>query len=659
MALFRISKGNEENLPKLKREGFAYFTVDENDFYIDTEGSETNPDGSFKLDANGNPIGGVRKQLNANRARYLKSKDTNLDGFHDLYIDDEEISLGRVKGESNYEDPYDGNSSKSGLRSIAVGNGASALGNYSSSFGSNTRANGINSHAEGSGSQSNGQSSHAEGVDTQATGDFSHAEGQTSFANGQASHAEGNSTTNGNYSHAEGNSTVASGENSHAQNLGTIANGVSQTALGKYNVADTTSAVIIGNGSSNDARSNIFTIDWNGNAFIANKITQGTPNTNTTIASANRFANDLFIGGLGNIPNSPKVAGIYLGKNSDSENRHMSIVSGGDLAYIDFNKASDANDYKVRFQVNASTGRVDLNWISGATNKEFYVNGKLFVNSNPSSNYEVTPKIYVDNFIKSVKLNEDNLIPRLIFTHGKGTTTAINTDYRVLQSEMSKYDNWATTKIPVLLSSPYVTVSNGGSNGVDISYWYEYFTFSPNTGYLEGVKIDCGTWEDYDSSVDDCCFEAGTQILVDLSGTTRNIEDMKPGDIAVAYDIQKGVNYLATVKDTHVKYDTTDIAEVVFNNGSKLTMNAYHPIYTTNGWHSLTNHKNYDTLIIGDVCRTESGWSEIVSINRYKSSNNITMYSLDLIDIDETNDNDTNDNFFANGIVVHNAGCPT
>jgi hypothetical protein len=35
------------------------------------------------------------------------------------------------------------------------------------------------------------------------------------------------------------------------------------------------------------------------------------------------------------------------------------------------------------------------------------------------------------------------------------------------------------------------------------------------------------------------------------------------------------------------------------------------------------------------------------------------MYSLDLIDIDETDDNDVNDNFFANGIVVHNAACPT
>lgn len=184
------------------------------------------------------------------------------------------------------------------------------------------------------------------------------------------------------------------------------------------------------------------------------------------------------------------------------------------------------------------------------------------------------------------------------------------------------------------------------------------FKYTADTCKLEGINIDCGEWEEYWMNQDNCCFEAGTQILVDLSGTTRNIEDMKPGDIAVAYDIQKEVNYLAMVKDTHIKYDTTDIAEIVFSNGSKLTMNAYHPIYTTTGWHSLTNYKNYDILLLGDICRTENGWSEIVNINRYKSSNNITMYSLDLIDIDETNDNDVNDNFFANGIVVHNADCP-
>lgn len=75
MALFRILKGNEVNLPEKKREGFAYFTIDENDFYIDTESSTTN--------AAGKESGGARKQLNANRAHYLKSKDINKNVLFD------------------------------------------------------------------------------------------------------------------------------------------------------------------------------------------------------------------------------------------------------------------------------------------------------------------------------------------------------------------------------------------------------------------------------------------------------------------------------------------------------------------------------------------------------------------------------------------------
>jgi hypothetical protein len=61
MALFKISKGNEANLPKLKRNGFAYFTEDENDFYIDIKDSDTDAAGNFIKDANGDPVGGIRK----------------------------------------------------------------------------------------------------------------------------------------------------------------------------------------------------------------------------------------------------------------------------------------------------------------------------------------------------------------------------------------------------------------------------------------------------------------------------------------------------------------------------------------------------------------------------------------------------------------------
>lgn len=102
-----------------------------------------------------------------------------------------------------------------------------------------------------------------------ASGYVSHAEGGGTTASGNWSHVEGyQSEASGFGSHAEGDRTIASGQGSHAQNYETIARGANQTALGKYNVEDTTSAVIIGNGTSS-ARSNALTVDWDGNVNIA------------------------------------------------------------------------------------------------------------------------------------------------------------------------------------------------------------------------------------------------------------------------------------------------------------------------------------------------------------------------------------------------------
>jgi hypothetical protein len=52
-----------------------------------------------------------------------------------------------------------------------------------------------------------------------------------------------------------------------------LAFGNYQTAIGKWNVSDTTSAFIVGKGSSASARSNAHTLDWSGNAWYAGKIT--------------------------------------------------------------------------------------------------------------------------------------------------------------------------------------------------------------------------------------------------------------------------------------------------------------------------------------------------------------------------------------------------
>jgi hypothetical protein len=49
----------------------------------------------------------------------------------------------------------------------------------------------------------------------------------------------------------------------------------------------------------------------------------------------------------------------------------------------------------------------------------------------------------------------------------------------------------------------------GDTNKVGSTYFYHELAYNPSSGYLTGIRIDCGTWNDY-SSADECCFIAGT-----------------------------------------------------------------------------------------------------------------------------------------------------
>lgn len=145
--------------------------------------------------------------------------------------------------------------------SITVGARTGKIGDFSSSFGLGCEASGDLSHAEGSG--------------TTASGFYSHAEGTSTVASGVESHAEGDSTTaSGISSHAEGSNTIASCENQHVQ--------------GRYNINDTEGEYlhIVGNGSSENNRSNAHTLDWEGNAWYAGKLSQeGTPTEDKDLAT--------------------------------------------------------------------------------------------------------------------------------------------------------------------------------------------------------------------------------------------------------------------------------------------------------------------------------------------------------------------------------------
>lgn len=168
-----------------------------------------------------------------------------------------------------------GDTQATGNVSHAEGANSIASEEASHAEGSETKATAPNSHSEGRSTNAGGEASHAEGQGTTASGAGSHAEGGGSRAVGISSHAEGGSTqANGEASHSEGNLSIANGNASHAEGMGTIANGEASHAMGKYNIKDDNDkyAFIIGNGTSDDDRSNALTVDWNGNIKVSGDV---------------------------------------------------------------------------------------------------------------------------------------------------------------------------------------------------------------------------------------------------------------------------------------------------------------------------------------------------------------------------------------------------
>ena len=144
-----------------------------------------------------------------------------------------------------------------------------------------------------------GTNSVAVGIATTASGSGSFAEGNSTVASGIRAHAEGEVTTASGYTaHAEGTGTTASGNYSHAEGENTIANHRAQHVFGQNNVADGNESAnvrgnyveIVGNGTSDSARSNARTLDWNGNEVLAGDLTiKGNMSVENAIGGIKRY----------------------------------------------------------------------------------------------------------------------------------------------------------------------------------------------------------------------------------------------------------------------------------------------------------------------------------------------------------------------------------
>ena len=226
-----------------------------------------------------------------------------------------------VEGEYNIADPSTAAANARGTYVHIVGNGtaddkrSNAL---TLTWGGDLWHSGRLSH--GNSISATGLGAYSGGSGTSALGDYSHAEGISATAQGGASHSEGeNTTTIGVASHAEGHGSIAQGSYSHAQNQGTIAQGDSQTAIGKFNVADTTSAFIIGNGADADHRSNMFFIDWNGNACFLNTLSVGVNATAPSKIADAKF----YVEGVSYFKGDMTVTGNLTASTDPSNDNHL------------------------------------------------------------------------------------------------------------------------------------------------------------------------------------------------------------------------------------------------------------------------------------------------------------------------------------------------
>lgn len=163
-------------------------------------------------------------------------------------------------------------------------------GQFTFATGTNNESSGNRSFVEGGNNWSQGAATHAEGTYNISSGNYGHAEGEGNRAFGLCSHVEGggnvSDATQG-YTHIGGVNNAISTESGKTVSItrykadGTVRSTNNRT-LGKY-------AEVIGNGDSDNQRSNARTLDWDGNETLYGNLTLGSGTGNPVTISNETF----------------------------------------------------------------------------------------------------------------------------------------------------------------------------------------------------------------------------------------------------------------------------------------------------------------------------------------------------------------------------------
>jgi intein/homing endonuclease len=149
------------------------------------------------------------------------------------------------------------------------------------------------------------------------------------------------------------------------------------------------------------------------------------------------------------------------------------------------------------------------------------------------------------------------------------------------------------------------------------------------------------------------CFVAGTKVTM-ADGTEKNIEEIEVGDVVKSWNEETGeIRDSKVVKLIQPMHD--DMLVIRFSNGAVNENTFDHPYYVKDkGWcsHSPTLTKErYDIdselFEVGDICyhNNDEELEEVEVISIKENWGEVQTYIFEL---------DTDNTFFANGVLVHN-----
>lgn len=147
------------------------------------------------------------------------------------------------------------------------------------------------------------------------------------------------------------------------------------------------------------------------------------------------------------------------------------------------------------------------------------------------------------------------------------------------------------------------------------------------------------------------CFPAGVKILMS-NKLSKNIETVKPGDKIIGYNGHEQVEEVVIGVESPVR---DHIYKITFSDGTILKLTSEHPVYTRNGWKSISpeNTLNENSkLAVTELTKNDqildfqNNFIEIMSIDYIPG--NIQTYNLKSVS--------GFNNFYADGKLVHNKG---